>query len=91
MPCRGRFATHRHRQAPTPHTVKALPGQACRCSQLNVRADAILGALSLPDIGQLFPDTDPKWKGATSDQFVREAVSAAPSFFGQRHGHGPWD
>ncbi|KAK9785956.1 hypothetical protein WJX73_000041, partial [Symbiochloris irregularis] len=35
---------------------------------------AILGALSLPDIGQLFPDNDPKWKGASSDQFLREAV-----------------
>jgi 2-C-methyl-D-erythritol 2,4-cyclodiphosphate synthase len=24
--------------------------------------DAILGALTLPDIGQFFPDTDPRWK-----------------------------
>jgi hypothetical protein len=23
--------------------------------------DAILGALTLPDIGQFFPDTDPRW------------------------------
>lgn len=38
--------------------------------------DAILGALSLPDIGQLFPDNDPKWKGAASSVFVKEAVSA---------------
>ncbi len=38
-------------------------------------ADAILGALSQPDIGQLFPDSDPKWKGQTSDVFVKEAVS----------------
>jgi 2-C-methyl-D-erythritol 2,4-cyclodiphosphate synthase len=36
--------------------------------------DAITGALGLPDIGQLFPDTDPKWKGQTSDVFVVEAV-----------------
>ena len=36
--------------------------------------DAITGALGLPDIGQLFPDTDPKWKGQTSDVFVMEAV-----------------
>eukprot|EP00190_Bangiopsis_sp_CCMP1999_P001499 CAMPEP_0198736220 /NCGR_PEP_ID=MMETSP1475-20131203/64289_1 /TAXON_ID= ORGANISM="Unidentified sp., Strain CCMP1999" /NCGR_SAMPLE_ID=MMETSP1475 /ASSEMBLY_ACC=CAM_ASM_001111 /LENGTH=336 /DNA_ID=CAMNT_0044499993 /DNA_START=161 /DNA_END=1171 /DNA_ORIENTATION=+ len=35
--------------------------------------DAILGALSLPDIGQKFPDNDPKWKGAPSDVFMREA------------------
>lgn len=31
------------------------------------------GALSLPDIGQIFPDNDPKWKGASSDIFVKEA------------------
>lgn len=36
--------------------------------------DAILGALSLPDIGQLFPDNDPKWKGAASHVFMTEAV-----------------
>jgi 2-C-methyl-D-erythritol 2,4-cyclodiphosphate synthase len=31
------------------------------------------GALSLPDIGQIFPDSDPKWKGASSDIFIKEA------------------
>lgn len=36
--------------------------------------DCILGALGLPDIGQLFPDNDPKWKGAASDIFMKEAV-----------------
>ncbi len=36
--------------------------------------DAILGALGLDDIGQLFPDNDPKWKGADSRLFVEEAV-----------------
>lgn len=41
---------------------------------LHTVVDAILGALSLPDIGQLFPDTDPKWKGARSDIFLTEAV-----------------
>ncbi|MEO0866976.1 MAG: 2-C-methyl-D-erythritol 2,4-cyclodiphosphate synthase [Cyanobacteria bacterium J06642_11] len=28
--------------------------------------DALLGALSLGDIGRYFPPTDPKWKGANS-------------------------
>ena len=37
--------------------------------------DAILGALGLPDIGQIFPDSDPKWKGAPSSVFIKEAVS----------------
>ncbi|KAK9828444.1 hypothetical protein WJX72_000033 [[Myrmecia] bisecta] len=41
---------------------------------LHTITDAILGALSLPDIGQIFPDNDPKWKGCSSDVFVREAV-----------------
>jgi len=36
--------------------------------------DAILGALGLPDIGQIFPDSDPRWKGADSSVFMREAV-----------------
>ena len=33
-----------------------------------------MGALGLPDIGQLFPDNDPKWKGAASHVFLSEAV-----------------
>jgi 2-C-methyl-D-erythritol 2,4-cyclodiphosphate synthase len=41
---------------------------------LHYVVDAILGALGLPDIGQLFPDNDPKWKGAVSSIFVIEAV-----------------
>ncbi|KAA8496986.1 2-C-methyl-D-erythritol 2,4-cyclodiphosphate synthase, chloroplastic [Porphyridium purpureum] len=40
---------------------------------LHCVTDAVLGALSLPDIGQLFSDKDPRWKGAPSDVFVREA------------------
>ena len=36
--------------------------------------DAILGALGLPDIGQLFPDNDPEWKGAASHVFLSKAV-----------------
>jgi 2-C-methyl-D-erythritol 2,4-cyclodiphosphate synthase len=35
--------------------------------------DAILGALALPDIGQMFPDSDPQWKGASSDVFMKAA------------------
>lgn len=32
--------------------------------------DALLGAAGLGDIGTHFPDTDPKWKGANSLQFL---------------------
>jgi 2-C-methyl-D-erythritol 2,4-cyclodiphosphate synthase len=39
--------------------------------------DAILGALGLADIGEIFPNTDPKWKDAASHLFVEEVVSRA--------------
>ena len=35
--------------------------------------DALLGALALGDIGMHFPDTDPRWKGADSLQFLSHA------------------
>ena len=37
--------------------------------------DAILGALTMPDIGQLFPDNDPRIKGSNSEVFMEEAYS----------------
>jgi len=36
--------------------------------------DALLGAAALGDIGMHFPDTDPRWKGADSLQFLRHAA-----------------
>jgi 2-C-methyl-D-erythritol 2,4-cyclodiphosphate synthase len=39
--------------------------------------DAILGAAALGDIGMHFPDTDPRWKGADSLQFLRYACELA--------------
>jgi 2-C-methyl-D-erythritol 2,4-cyclodiphosphate synthase len=36
--------------------------------------DALLGAVAAPDIGALFPPSDPKWKGADSVVFLREAL-----------------
>jgi 2-C-methyl-D-erythritol 2,4-cyclodiphosphate synthase len=35
--------------------------------------DALLGAAALGDIGQHFPDSDPRWAGADSLQFIRHA------------------
>ena len=32
--------------------------------------DALLGAMGAGDIGEHFPDTDPKWKDANSSQFL---------------------
>lgn len=37
--------------------------------------DALLGAAALGDIGMHFPDTDPRWKGASSDRFLAHAVA----------------
>jgi 2-C-methyl-D-erythritol 2,4-cyclodiphosphate synthase len=36
--------------------------------------DALLGAVALGDIGMHFPDTDPQWKGASSDRFLAHAA-----------------
>jgi 2-C-methyl-D-erythritol 2,4-cyclodiphosphate synthase len=41
---------------------------------LHAATDALLGALGLPDIGQIFPDTDPAWEGADSRVFAEEAA-----------------
>ena len=37
---------------------------------LHALCDALLGAVGLGDIGQHFPDTDARWKGADSGRFV---------------------
>jgi 2-C-methyl-D-erythritol 2,4-cyclodiphosphate synthase len=39
--------------------------------------DALLGAAALGDIGMHFPDTDPRWKGASSDRFLAHAAALA--------------
>jgi 2-C-methyl-D-erythritol 2,4-cyclodiphosphate synthase len=41
---------------------------------LHALTDALLGAAGLGDIGQHFPDSDPRWRGAASTQFVQHAV-----------------
>ena len=41
---------------------------------LHALVDAILGALADGDIGSHFPPSDPKWKGAASDRFLKHAV-----------------
>jgi len=41
---------------------------------LHAVTDALLGAIAAPDIGALFPPSDPKWKGADSVIFLREAL-----------------
>lgn len=42
---------------------------------LHALTDALLGAAGLGDIGQHFPDSDQRWRGAASKQFVEHAVN----------------
>lgn len=37
--------------------------------------DALLGAAALGDIGMHFPDSDPRWRGASSEQFLDHAAA----------------
>lgn len=42
---------------------------------LHALTDAVLGSIAAGDIGEHFPPTDARWKGASSDQFLTHAVS----------------
>lgn len=42
---------------------------------LHAIADSVLGAAGLDDLGTLFPDGDPKWKGADSADLLREVAA----------------
>jgi 2-C-methyl-D-erythritol 2,4-cyclodiphosphate synthase len=50
-----------------------LAGHSDADAVLHAIVDAILGALGAGDIGQYFPSTDERWRGADSALFVREA------------------
>lgn len=50
-----------------------LAGHSDADAVLHAVTDALLGAAGAGDIGQYFPSTDPRWKGADSSVFVREA------------------
>ncbi len=54
------------------HDAK-LEGHSDADAPLHALTDAILGALGDGDIGQHFPPSDPKWKGAASRLFVEDA------------------
>ena len=56
-----------------PHTVGLL-GHSDADVLLHAIMDSLLGAAALGDIGKLFPDTDPKFKGANSILLLKEVV-----------------
>jgi len=53
---------------------KGLGGHSDGDVLLHALTDALLGAVAAPDIGSLFPPSDPEWKGADSAVFLREAL-----------------
>jgi len=56
-----------------PHP-KGLGGHSDGDVLLHALTDALLGAVAAPDIGSLFSPSNPKWKGADSAVFLREAL-----------------
>jgi 2-C-methyl-D-erythritol 4-phosphate cytidylyltransferase/2-C-methyl-D-erythritol 2,4-cyclodiphosphate synthase len=56
-----------------PHD-RGLTGHSDADVGLHALTDALLGTIGDGDIGQHFPPSDPKWKGASSDRFLADAV-----------------
>lgn len=56
---------------------QGLAGHSDADAVLHAITDAVLGAIAAGDIGELFPDSDPRWAGADSGTFVREALGRA--------------
>ena len=55
-----------------PHS-QGLEGHSDADVALHAATDALLGAIGAGDIGQHFPPSDPQWRGASSDRFIRHA------------------
>ncbi len=65
-----------------PH-ARGLLGHSDADVVLHALCDALLGAVGAPDIGDLFPDTDPAHRDADSRRFVAEALrSVAAAGYG---------
>ncbi|HZT89587.1 MAG TPA: bifunctional 2-C-methyl-D-erythritol 4-phosphate cytidylyltransferase/2-C-methyl-D-erythritol 2,4-cyclodiphosphate synthase [Stellaceae bacterium] len=56
-----------------PHSV-GLVGHSDADVGLHAITDAVLGAIGAGDIGMHFPPSDPRWRGAASDRFLRHAA-----------------
>jgi len=56
-----------------PHS-QALAGHSDADVALHALTDAVLGTIGAGDIGKHFPPSDPQWRGASSDRFLRHAV-----------------
>ena len=56
-----------------PHP-KGLDGHSDADVLMHAITDAVLGALGAADIGHFFPNTDPRWRNASSQVFLKEAA-----------------
>jgi 2-C-methyl-D-erythritol 4-phosphate cytidylyltransferase/2-C-methyl-D-erythritol 2,4-cyclodiphosphate synthase len=63
---------------PIPHDL-GLAGHSDADVVLHAITDALLGAAGLGDIGEHFPPSEPQWKGASSELFLRHAVQLLQS------------
>jgi len=61
-----------------PHD-RGLAGHSDADVVLHAITDAVLGAAGLGDIGEHFPPSDPRWKGAASSLFLAHAVELVRS------------
>ncbi|MCS7021607.1 MAG: 2-C-methyl-D-erythritol 2,4-cyclodiphosphate synthase [Gemmataceae bacterium] len=80
---------------------RGLEGHSDADVLLHALTDALLGAAGLGDIGDAFPDTDPRWHGADSRRFVEAAwqrvknagwqlVNVDAVVFAEQPRLGPW-
>jgi 2-C-methyl-D-erythritol 2,4-cyclodiphosphate synthase len=83
-----------------PHE-RGLDGHSDADVLLHALTDALLGAAGLGDIGEIFPDTDDRWRGADSCLFLQTAlelisargwqlVNVDAIVFAQQPKLGPW-
>lgn len=85
IPCVG-TGFDAHRFGPGDHVTlcgvridhdKGLVGHSDADAAWHALTDAILGAIGDGDIGDHFPPTDPRWRGADSELFLRHAAELA--------------
>ena len=58
-----------------PHD-KGLDGHSDADVVLHALIDALTGAAGLPDVGQMFPNTDPQYKGINSAELLKATMQA---------------